>query len=100
MDQVYIKVSDKVRVICEETAKELCKERGMKLEGFNQDLNAVCAARVLVKLGVPAEKVRNQSVLEALKVMGNTSALRQKISGAKTAAGTEAVVLDLANLVK
>ena len=122
-DMVHIEVSSEVRVSVEKKAKAFMVERGHKLEQFNQDCNAVVGMRVLKDLGVGfpeipelpekptdeqkkehAEAVANKhQILQALKVLGNSSALRQKISGVATPAakaGSEEKVKELMGLVE
>lgn len=96
-----VNVSTEVKAIVERHAKLICEKAAVKLDSFNQDLNAYAVARSLKEIGVTWEdsKAMNEKVLQVLKKGGNASALRQAISETKkkTEASTE-IVDELLNM--
>lgn len=115
---IHIVVSDAVKAIVNAKAKDLCKERGMKLDSFNQDACAMVCLRSLkrVEAMVDEEEEANadakkdssfwldrraQLKLQAAKVCANASALRQAISQTKAArAEAQIDVSGYANLIE
>lgn len=88
-----LNVSTDVKALVERHAKLICEKANVKLDAFNQDLNAYAVARSLKEIGVSWDEKLSTKVLQVLKKGGNASALRQAISETKkkTEASTEIV---------
>jgi len=91
-----INVSTEIKALVEAQAKHVCGVLKIKVTDFNQDANAITAARVLKDLGVEFPSDGNgridPKVMQVLKKMGNASALRQAIdpnTAKKSSAATE-----------
>jgi len=80
-----INVSTEIKARVEAEAKVVCARLKIKVQDFNQEANAITAARVLKGMGVSfPEDAENPGriapdVMMVLKKMGNASALRQAI---------------------
>lgn len=99
MKNVAIEVSTEVKALVEAAAKDVCKLADAKLDQFNQDMNAFTGMLVLKKLGVEVPEELKPKVRQALKKLGNSSALRQAIAETKkTATAGEAIAAELAGL--
>lgn len=100
MKNAAINVSTEVKAKVEAAAKLVCTKAQAKLTEFNQDLNAFTGIVVLKELGVTIPDDKKALVLQALKKLGNSSALRQAISEKKTgtADAGEELAAELANL--
>lgn len=100
MKNAAINVSTEVKAKVEAAAKKVCGLAQAKLTEFNQDLNALTGIVVLKELGVTIPDDKKVLVMQALKKLGNSSALRQAISETKKAGGDagEAMADELMNL--
>jgi hypothetical protein len=83
MKNAIIEVSTEVKALVESCAKEICDKVEAKHEQFNQDLNAWTGFLVLKRLGVEVPEEIRPKVRQALKKLGNSSALRQAITAKK-----------------
>lgn len=100
MKNAAINVSTEVKAQVEAAAKKVCGLASAKLTEFNQDLNAFTGIVVLKELGVSIPDDKKALVLQALKKLGNSSALRQAIAETKTGgqSAAEAIASELAGL--
>jgi hypothetical protein len=99
MKNAAIEVSTEVKALVEKCAKEVCTLVEAKNEQFNQDLNAFTGMKVLKELGVEIPEELKPKVRQALKKLGNSSALRQAITGKKeTTSAGESLAAELAEL--
>lgn len=100
MKNAAINVSTEVKAAVEAAAKKVCTLASAKPTEFNQDLNAFTGIVVLKELGVSIPDDKKAQVLQALKKLGNSSALRQAISESKKAGATagEELAAELAGL--
>lgn len=99
MKNAAINVSTDIKALVERCAKSVVEIADCKLDQFNQDLNAFTGMKVLAELGIEVPDAKKPLVRQALKKLGNSSALRQAISESKKAATAgEELADELANL--
>ena len=89
-----ISVSTEVSAMVEKAAKLVCTKAGVENDKFNQDLNAFAGLVVLQDLGIEIPVDVKDKVRQALKKLGNASALRQAISGERKTAEKSSELMD------